>query len=169
MAKLSSKSTTTPVIKVVASKSCPSLSGKCTIGYKLGLDPEGNLHVRLHQNSGGGFFNHDWIPAQALVDALTEADTGESVTSMALAPLFRGRSANSPAFFAAVLRSEGALLPYRKTSRYHLLGDLAAFLQAGNVAFQVSGRNPRKKKASKKKKVSSRGAAKSPSQGSPAK
>ena len=137
-------------IKVVASKSCPSLSGKCTISYKLGLDPEGKLFRRLHENSGGGFFNNDWVYAQALVDALLAVKGSKTLTSMALAPLFRGRSANTPSFLTAVLRHEGALLPYKKTSRLHVIGDLDGFLKCGDAAAQVNSRPPRKKAASKK-------------------
>src|SRR6056297_4020769 len=98
MANSKRKSETDPVaagIKVIASKSCPSLSGNCTIAYKLGCDADDALHIRLHENSGGGFFNNDWYPAQEIVDALKEADSGEPVTSRALAQLFRRRSANS--------------------------------------------------------------------------
>ena len=137
-------------IKVVASKSCPSLSGKGTISYKLGLDPDGNLHIRLHENSGGGFFNDDWVSAQALVDALLAVKGSKTLTSMALAPLFRGRSANTPSFLTAVLRNEGALLPYKRTSRHHVIGDLDGFLKCGEVAAQVNNRPPRKKATSKK-------------------
>ena len=137
MAKSNSKSDLNPVtagIKVIASKTCASLSGNCTIAYKLGRDKENALYIRLHENSGGGFFNNDWYPAQAIVDALKSADSGEPVTSSALAQLFRRRSANTPAFFAAVLRNEGVLLPYKRTSRRHVIGDLDAFLkQSGDV------------------------------------
>ena len=137
MAKSNIKSDLDPVtagIKVLASKTCSSLSGNCTIAYKLGRDKEDALYVRLHENSGGGFFNNDWYPAQAIVDALKSADSGEPVTSRAFAQLFRRRSANTPAFFAAVLRNEGVLLPYKRTSRRHVIGDLDAFLtQSGDV------------------------------------
>ena len=157
MATSKRNSPSTPVgtdIKVVTSKSCPSLSGKCTISYKLGLDPDGNLHLRLHENSGGGFFNDDWVSAQALVDALLAVKGSKTLTSMALAPLFRGRSANTPSFLTAVLRNEGALLPYKRTSRHHVIGDLDGFLKCGEVATQVNNRPPREKTA--KKKTSSR-------------
>ena len=154
MAKSNIKSDLDPVtagIKVIASKTCSSLSGNCTIAYKLGRDKEDALYVRLHENSGGGFFNNDWYPAQAIVDALKEADSGEPVTSRALAQLFRRRSANTPAFFAAVLRNEGVLLPYKRTSRRHVIGDLDAFLtQSESNTPNVKRKAAPKKKAAKK-------------------
>ncbi len=137
MANSKRKSETDPVaagIKVIASKSCPSLSGNCTIAYKLGRDADDALHIRLHENTGGGFFNGGWYPAKTIVDLLRAEGKVESVTSRVIAPLFRGRSANSPAFLTAVLRNEGVLLPYKRTSRRHIIGDLDAFLkQSGDV------------------------------------
>ena len=165
MAKSKSKSDTVPVtadIKVVASKSCPSLSGNCTIAYKLGLDADNALHIRLHENSGGGFFNNEWYPAQVLADALRAVGSEESVTSRAFASIFRGRSANSPAFFAAVLRNEGALLPYKRTSRHHVVGDLDAFLRQGDQSAGKAKSTPRKKSAAKGKAPSQRKSKASP-------
>lgn len=137
MATSRTQTKTDPVgssIKVISTKSCSSLSGKCTITYKLGRSEQGDLHIRLHENSGGGFFNDDWYPATVIVDALLAVGKVESVTSRVIAPLFRGRSANTPAFLTAVLRNEGALLPYKRTSRRHIIGDLDAFLkQDGNA------------------------------------
>lgn len=138
-------------IKVVASKSCPSLSGKCTITYKLGRDAENTLHIRLHGNTGGGFFNNEWYPAQTIVEALQEAGNAEPVTSRVLAPLFRGRSANTPAFFTAALRNEGVLQQYKRTERRHLVGDLDAFLNQTPSKPVQSKKSPRKKSPPKKK------------------
>ena len=137
MANSKRKSETDPVasgIKVIATKTCPSLSGKSQITYKLGLSEDDTLHIRLHENSGGGFFNGGWYPAGAIVAALRDVEADESVTSRAIAPLFRGRSANTPAFLTAALRNEGALLPYKRTSRRHIIGDLDAFLKQDSNA-----------------------------------
>ena len=141
-------------IKVIASKSCPSLSTNSTISYQLGRDSTDALHIRLHENSGGGFFNDDWHSAQELADALRSVAGEESITSRVLAPLFRGRSANTPSFFAAVLRSEGALLPYRNMSRRHVVGDLDAFLKQSNPkkASSKPARTARKKKVTSRSK-----------------
>ncbi len=154
MAKSTRSSPTSAGIKVAASKTCPSLSGKCTIAYKVGRDDEGALHLRLHDNTGGGFFNNDWIPAQALADILSEHAGPDPITSRVLAPLFHRRSANTPAFFAAALRNEGALLQHTRTSRLHLVGDLDAFLRQETP--QAGSRKSPKKKAPAKKKKTSR-------------
>jgi len=156
MAQSNRKPKTNPVaagIKVIASKSCPSLSTNSTITYQLGRDSSDALHIRLHENSGGGFFNDDWHSAQELADALRSVADEESVTSRALAPLFHGRSANTPAFFAAVLRNEGALLPYRNMARRHVVGDLNAFLKQTDPKKSAAQPATRAKPTPKKKKA----------------
>ena len=81
------------------------------------------------------------------MDLLLALGKVESLTSRTIAPLSQGKSANTPAFLAAVLRNEGVLLPYKRTSRYHVIGDLDAFLQQGG---EGASSVPRKKKVSKK-------------------
>ena len=159
MANSKGKSETDPVasgIKVITTKTCPSLSGKSQITYKLGLSEDNILHIRLHENSGGGFFNVDWYPAKAIVDALRDVEEDESVTSRAMASLFRGRSANTPAFVTAALRNEGALLPYKRTSRRHIIGDLDAFLKQDSSGVPSTPKRKVQAKATKTAKTTPR-------------
>ena len=133
-------------IRTVSKKECPSLSGKSTLIYAVGRDDAGTLYLRLHENDGGtGFFNDEWVKAEDLTAALEAHEGEDGMSSMVLAPLFRGRSANTQAFFAAVLRNEGALLPYKRGSRLHMLGDLNAFLQQG------AGKAPPRKPTAQRK------------------
>lgn len=138
-------------IRVISTKTCSSLSGKSTITYMLGLDQNDDLHFRLHENSGGGFFNDEWYPALAFAEALRAAGGAESVTSRVFGPMFLGRSANSPAFFAAVFRAEGVLLPYKRTSRHHVVGNIEAFLRLGDQSGRKPQSTPRKKPTPKSK------------------
>lgn len=129
MPTVKSKSTDpiTAGFKVIATKQCPSLAGT-TLTYKHGKDDDETLYIRLHDSTGGGFFNADWVKAEDLADVLRKHQKEDSFTSMVLAPLFKHRSANTQAFFAAVLLAEGALVPYKKTRKLRV-GDIDAFLK----------------------------------------
>lgn len=50
------------------------------------------------------------------------------ITSMALLPLFQGRSVNTPSFLLATLVEEGILEPVPDSKRHYQLGDAKAFL-----------------------------------------
>jgi hypothetical protein len=133
-------------ITVIDTRECISISGNSTITYKLGKSPEGELHVRLHENTGGGFFNDHWVKATDLIEAVKHAATDTGLSSAALRGLFRGNSTNTPAFFTAVLRAEGVLLPQRSKSRRHLLGDVETFLGA-QVKPRAKAKSARQKQA----------------------
>jgi hypothetical protein len=143
-------------IRVIDTKTCPSLSAKGTITYKLGRDPEGTLWIRLHENTGGGFFNDDWIQAAKLVEPLAQCSSDKGISSLVLGSLFRGRSANTQAFFAAVLRAEGVLLPWKRGSRVHKLGDVDAFLNQSKIATTRRKATTQRKPAANAKSTSRR-------------
>lgn len=67
----SNKDPATAGIKVIAIRTCPILSGNgSTLTYKLGVDDEKKLHLRIHENSGGGVFDESWYLAEDTVQAL---------------------------------------------------------------------------------------------------
>ena len=41
-----------PDIKVLKTATCPTLSGKSTLTYQIGLTPESVVHLRITKNSG---------------------------------------------------------------------------------------------------------------------
>lgn len=93
------------------------------------------------------------ISRRTLFKRCRQRSKEEALTSLALLPVFRGRSANMPSFVMAILRNEQAVLPYRRTARRHVLGDLDAFLaQADTTATQGKARPKRKTKASPRSK-----------------
>ncbi len=113
-----------PQLRILKKGTCPTVSGKSELTYHVGCHPNGSIHIRVSENSGGGFFNQTWI---ALADILRLLKPGAPVTAVQLAPLYKHASANSPGFLAAVLKAEGLLQAVEGKQRVHQLGDTAAF------------------------------------------
>ena len=65
---------------------------------------------------------------------------------MALWPLFKGKSVNTPAFLLAVLKHEKVVVPVKGKQRIHQLADLPGFKARLTVAKPAA-----KKKASRRK------------------
>jgi len=107
-----------PAYRILKKGSCPTITGKSDLSYEIGHDPNGPLLIRVTANSGGGFFNRDWVPFPEIRRAL---GSGGPITAVKLAPLFRGRSANSPGFLLAVLTAEKLIRPVKGKQRVHEL------------------------------------------------
>ena len=93
-----------PDIRVLKSETCPSLSGKSTLTYHVGASPESVIFIRVFANSGGGFFNRDWIEFKTLQKVLEKRTGANPVTSSAFGELFPGKSVNTTGFLLAVLK-----------------------------------------------------------------
>ena len=113
-------------IRVIKTASCPSSSGRSRLTYQLGVDAAFSLHIKLHSNSGQGYFNAEWLAIQKILDRLSQCPGHFS--SLPLKTLFEGRSINTPYFIAAVLLAEGFLIKDDKNSRYFRLGDVTGFM-----------------------------------------
>ena len=94
-------------VRVLKNGTCPNLSGKSTLSYRIGLDEAGQLMLQLVGNSNPGYFNNEWVGYSAVQDLLVKQNQGKAITSFVLTPLFRGKSTNSPSFLFAVLKHEG--------------------------------------------------------------
>lgn len=90
-------------VRILKVAQCPSVSGKSTLTYHIGCTEAGDIHLRIHANTAAGFFSQEWLSLDAIEDALT----GSHFTSMALQPLFKGKSQNNAAFLLAILLQEG--------------------------------------------------------------
>ncbi len=97
------------ITKTLKKSSCKSLSGNGTLHYEIGLDDNGVAHIRITENTGGGFFNSDWVPVAEIVKLIEKQPEVEAISSIVLWPLFRGRSANTPGYMLAILEGEGLL------------------------------------------------------------
>jgi len=130
---------TEPTVRVLKNGTCPNLSGKSTLSYRIGVDESGEIMLRITGNSNPGYFNNEWVRYSAVQDLLAKGDQGKAITSFVLTPLFRGKSTNSPSFLFAVLKQEGLVkLSESKRRCYDRCSD-AAFL--GNIQKLIDGKD----------------------------
>lgn len=85
---------------------CKSLSERSTLTYHLGDNPQGELHIRLLNNSGSGYFNKEWV-AWSEIDAMLKVKG--YIKRVDLQRLYEGKSNNSSGFLAAALLHVGLL------------------------------------------------------------
>ena len=155
MAKKKSPATkqnpTTP-INIIKEETCKQLT------YQIGLNVDQDIYLKISSNTGGGFFSNEWIAfndIQATFKALPE---DMPITSMALRPLFRGKSVNTPGFMISVLTAEKLLEPMPKRKRVHQACDPASFLASLNQGGRVA--NSKKPAGKAKAKAKAKPAAK---------
>lgn len=115
-------------IQILKEATCPTSSGKSTLGYQIGINDKGAIHLKVSSNDGGGFFSNEWIAFNDIQAALAEWPEDQGVTSMAFLKIFRGKSSNTPGFLIAVLVAEGLLEPMADKKRVHQACDSATFL-----------------------------------------
>ena len=94
-----------------------TLSNNYTLMYHIGCDDKNDsnqtIYFRINANTGGGFFNDEWI---ALADIQAEFEkwpVDNPLTSFALNYLFKGRSVNSRAFLMATLKGKHRSYEYQ--------------------------------------------------------
>ena len=114
-------------MRVLATGTCDTLTGSSRLTYHIGIDPGGDIHLRVHSNTGGGFFSQEWISLQDILSALKKRPDGKPITSILLMPLYRGRSANTPGFLLSVLLHEKLVRSLQGKLRRHELGDPSVF------------------------------------------
>lgn len=95
-------------VEVIRAATCPSLSGKSTLGYDLGRDHNGKGQLRITSNTGAGMYSDSWV-AWEEVEALLRMNGEKPVTSHTLHPLCTGKSVNTAGFLLAVLLHEGVV------------------------------------------------------------
>ena len=119
------KSETSSVSKrIIKINQCPTLSNNSTLTYHIGCDDKDNgeadsIHFRIFSNTGGGFFNDEWISLADIQTAFDKWPVDSPLTSFALNDLFKGRSANSPAFLMAILKEEKIVVTLKGKHRSH--------------------------------------------------
>ena len=115
-------------IRILKIGSCPSLSGKSTLTYHIGCNDESEILFRVTANTGGGFFNDEWVSFNTIQGAFDTQPKDKPIVSLMLNPLFHGRSLNSPAFLLAVIKAEGLVKPLGDKKRGYERIDSAEFM-----------------------------------------
>ncbi len=113
--------------QIIKTSSCKALSGNGEIGYELSLDNKKSLHIRITSNTGGGYFSDESISMTEIESALLSQPDTSRLTSVALQPLFKGKSVNTPAFLMAALRNEGFIKTIGELKRFHQCIDAKSF------------------------------------------
>ena len=150
--------------RVMKIASCPTFSGKSQLTYHVGCTSDGSVLLRIYASTGGGTFSQEWVAWKDIEKQLKKQASG--ITSIALHPLFRGKSVNTPSFLLSALKHEGVLVTVKGKRRVHELADPKPFLvevkgliDAGTDLDPESrpGRPPaRKKKVAPRKKTAPR-------------
>ena len=144
-------------MQIIKKGKCPSLSNKSTLTYEIGRDESGAIQIRITSNTDGGFYSGEWLALQDIEAALAKAP--DSITSIALFKLFKGKSVNSPAFHFAVLRHEGVVRAVKGRQRKHELADVEGFRERitqmvtpGTKVKATTKKAPARKKAAARKR-----------------
>ena len=106
-------------ITIVKTATCETLTRKSKLTYQIGTLPDGEVYVRIHKNTGNGFFSNEWIALADIQKTIAKIPAGKPVTAIVLDPLFQGRSVNTPGFLLAVLVHEQLLVPMEGKKRSH--------------------------------------------------
>ena len=115
-------------IRILKIGSCPSLAGKGKLTYHIGCTDKSEVQFRVYANTGGGFFNNDWISLSAIQQVFDKHPSSKALTSHVLNPLFRGQSANTPGFLLAALKQEGLVQPVKDKLRCYERVDPKGFI-----------------------------------------
>jgi hypothetical protein len=131
---MSKKTTIEAPVRVLKNGTCPNLSGKSTLSYRVGVNEAGGIMLQLVGNSNPGCFNNEWVGYSAVQELLAKEDQGKAITSYALTPLYKGKSTNSPSFLFAVLKQEGLVkLSESKKRCYDRCSDAAFLASIGKL------------------------------------
>ena len=104
---------------VVRTATTDTLTRKSKLTYQVGTLPDGEVYLRIHKNTGNGFFSREWIALSDIQKTIGEIAAGKPVTAIVLGDLFEGRSVNTPGFMLAVLVQEKLLIPIQGKKRSH--------------------------------------------------
>ena len=136
-------------MRILKTGECPSLSGKSTLTYQIGLEGDKKVCLSLTGNTGRGIFNRDWFDIEEIYSLL--ASHKKPVTSGSLHGLFEGRSSNSAGFFVAMLLKLGLLKVSPGNKHYNLVGQVE-YKKVVQALIDSGSPSTTKKKAGRKSK-----------------
>jgi hypothetical protein len=119
------------------------------------LDDTGAIHWKIAASTGNGMFSKEWVAFTDIQQALDNWPNDSPIVSMAVYPLYAGRSVNTPSFLLATLVNEGILQQVPDKKRHYQLGDAKAF-QVAMDKLKATHSQPSKAKPRAKAKAATR-------------
>lgn len=139
-------------IQVIKEATCPTTSGKSTLGYQVGADESGEIFFKLISNTGGGFFTSQFFSYSRVLAVLETLPDGQPFSSFAMRSVIEsGRSSNNAGFTAALLLSEGIIELAPGKTRLFQTSEPSRFLDNVEQLRKKAGVTPTKKTAAKAK------------------
>ena len=115
-------------VRVLKISTCPSISGRSTLTYHLGVSSDSDVKLRVFANSGGGFFCKEWLSLKAIQQILEKRTAANPVVSSSFGGLFAGKSVNTTGFILAVLKHLGLVKPIKEKPRCYEAADPGVFM-----------------------------------------
>ena len=144
-------------VTVVKTGTCDTLTKKSKLTYHIGTLPDGEVYLRVHKNTGNGFFSNEWVSLADIQKVLSQVPVGKPVTAIMLNDLFTGKSVNTPGFLLAVLVHEKLLIPMQGKKRSLEPVDLEAITEwverLGSGKAKPKGASRKKASAASRKKA----------------
>jgi hypothetical protein len=101
-----------PGMRVLKTATCISITGKSTLTYQVGANPNSTAHIRITKNTGAGFFSDEWVPYDDIQEAMKDNTEGAAITS--IRPCGFNRSTQQE----PVIHRQGNLLIWLNFTRY---------------------------------------------------
>lgn len=89
-------STTELNARILKEGTCPSLSGRSLLTYHIGCTDDSAIHIRVHHNTGQGYFSREWISFASIGEVL---GTGTGLTADTFRATFQGKSVNTAGLY----------------------------------------------------------------------
>lgn len=125
-------------VRILKIATCPSLSGKSTLTYNIGCNALSEIQFQVIANTGGGFWNADWVAQQSIQQLLDKQPKGKDITSASFRAIYPSKSTNSPGFLLAVLKDVGLVGTMATNRRCYELLDPTAFIAEVNALLETS-------------------------------
>lgn len=119
----------TDAIRILQTASCPSLSERSSLTYNVGYTPEADIQFQVFANSGGGFFNNEWVPLNSILQVVDSLPAGTAITSSTFKSIFAGKSNNTSGFLLAVLKHAGLAKAHTDKRRGYEFLDATDFMR----------------------------------------
>jgi len=124
-----------PAFRTLKTGTCPNLSESAKLGYHIGCDADSRIQLSVHSNSGKGFFSREWVSLDAIFKAIDKCPKDKPLNAFWLAPLYAGKSVNTPSFLMAVLLAEGLVKKvernYEKVSHETFVSEVNKLIESG--------------------------------------